>query len=276
MTVRVGLVQLKVGLDKAVNLQRMSVKVAEAAMNGAQMIVLPVGGLHARNTELIAALQEFFNAPYGMDTLDQYAEPLTGPSVRALCEAAASTKTLLVGGSIPERDGDRIYNTCVVVDAQGRVIGRHRKAHLFDIDIPGRITFCESDRLTSGNRVSVFATEFGAVGVGICYDLRFPDLAAACVRRHGARMMVYPGAFNTVTGPLHWSLLLRARAVDEQVWVLGCSSARNEEGYRAYGHSMVVDPMGRVVVEAGEEEVIAYATVGTLFIAGELSGGMCL
>lgn len=160
------------------------------------------------------------------------------------------------------------YNTCVVVSEDGNLVDIHRKVHLFDINIPGKITFKESERLTCGDKVTVVNSVFGSIGIGICYDLRFNDYAAQCARNGGAKILVYPGAFNTTTGPLHWELLLRARAVDEQVWTIGCSGARNADGYQAYGHSMVVDPYGKVVARAAESEEILYADIGNCWNNG--------
>jgi omega-amidase len=121
-----------------------------------------------------------------------------------------------------------------------------RKTHLFDIEIPGKIKFKESDTLTAGDSLSCVDTKYGKIGVGICYDLRFPELCMA-YRQRGAKLVVFPGAFNMTTGPVHWQLLQQARAVDNQLFIASCSPARNlEASYTAWGHSMVVDPFGEV------------------------------
>ena len=135
-----------------------------------------------------------------------------------LLEVAKACNVLLVGGSIPEKaEGGKTYNTCVVVGSDGSILAKHRKVHLFDIDVPGRITFKESDTLTGGDSITVVATPFGfSVGAGICYDIRFPELAMI-MRAKGCTLLLYPGAFNLTTGPAHWELLQRARAVDNQV-----------------------------------------------------------
>lgn len=146
---------------------------------------------------------------------------------------------------------------------------QHRKVHLFDIDVPGKITFKESDTLSPGSTVTIFDAggPFGKVGVGICYDIRFPELSLL-MAREGARLLVYPGAFNMVTGPAHWELLMRARAVDAQAYVIGASPARTEPPpppaagapkpkyahYTAWGHSIVVSPWGEVQAHAAEGE----------------------
>lgn len=175
---------------------------------------------------------------------------------------AAEAKSYLVGGSIPEygEDTKKWYNTALVFSPTGELIATHRKTHLFDIDIPGKITFRESEVLSPGNKVTIVdLPEYGKIGLGICYDVRFPELATIAARK-GAFMMVYPGAFNTTTGPLHWSLLARARAVDNQIYVAMCSPARDMSAtYHAWGHSLAVDPMAEVLSETDENESIVYA-----------------
>jgi omega-amidase len=156
----------------------------------------------------------------------------------------------------------KLYNTCTVWDPTGALIAKHRKMHLFDIDIPGRITFKESDSLTAGDSLSSFTTPWGKIGLGICYDLRFPQLSNILRFRDNCDMLIFPGAFNTTTGPAHWELLLRSRAVDNQLFVLACSPARNPDAsYQAYGHSSVVDPWGEVVATTSHEEDIVTATI---------------
>jgi len=132
--------------------------------------------------------------------------------------------------------------------------------HLFDIDIPGKITFRESGVLSPGNKITIVELpEYGKIAVAICYDVRFPELAMVAARK-GCFALIYPGAFNTTTGLLHWSLQGRARAMDNQVYVALCSPARDvEASYHAWGHSLVSDPMGQVLVEAGEKEETVYA-----------------
>ena len=142
------------------------------------------------------------------------------------------------------------------------MLGIHRKIHLFDINIPGKIQFQESKVLSPGSALTLIDTHYGKLGVGICYDMRFPEVAMIAARK-GAVAMIYPGAFNMTTGPLHWELIQRARAVDNQIYVSACSPARhNVDGeYVAWGHSTVVNPMGMVVAKAQEGEEIVYADI---------------
>ncbi|XP_006463431.1 hypothetical protein AGABI2DRAFT_194259 [Agaricus bisporus var. bisporus H97] len=222
----------------------------------------------------IVVLPECFNSPYGHVHFPVYAEDIgftsgkpydiassASESVKMLSDAAKETSTWLIGGSIPERDGrdGKVYNTCTVYNPKGELVVTHRKVHLFDIDIPGKITFKESETLTGGTTTNYFDTEFARIGLGICYDIRFPELAMISARQ-GCHVLVYPGAFNLTTGPLHWEMLQRGRAVDNQVFVGMCSPARDmSAGYHAWGYSMVVDPMGKVLAEAGESEDVIYA-----------------
>lgn len=172
---------------------------------------------------------------------------------------AIEAKAFLIGGSIPEYSTTtkKYYNTSLTFSPTGALLATHRKVHLFDVDIPGKIKFKESEVLSPGNKVTIVDLEgYGKIGVAICYDLRFPELAMVAARK-GAFALIYPGAFNLVTGKLHWQLLARARAVDNEVFVAMCSPARDMEAtYNAWGHSVVVDPMAEVLVEAGEGEEI--------------------
>lgn len=241
------------GADKDANLKHAREKVLEAAKAGANIVVLP----------------ECFNSPYGCDFFPSYAETLLpsppteeqSPSFHALRQMAKEARTYLVGGSIPELDTEtkKYYNTSLTFSPAGELLTTHRKVHLFDIDIPGKITFKESEVLSPGNKISVVdLPEYGRIAVAICYDIRFPELAMVAARK-GAFALIYPGAFNTTTGPLHWRLQGQARAMDNQVYVALCSPARGAEGYQAWGHSLVCDPMAEVLVEAGESEEIVYA-----------------
>lgn len=167
-----------------------------------------------------------------------------------------------MGGSIPEfvPETKKYYNTSLVFSPTGKLIATHRKTHLFDIDIPGKIKFMESEVLSAGNKITIVdLPEYGTIGLAICYDIRFPESAMIAARK-GCFLLVYPGAFNTTTGPLHWALLGRARAVDNEVYTALCSPARDVNGpYHAYGHSLVANPKGEILTEAAESEAIVYA-----------------
>jgi len=180
-----------------------------------------------------------------------------------LSEAAKENKIYLIGGSIPEKDPStfKIYNTSMVFNREGQMIAKHRKMHLFDIDIPGQITFKESKILTGGSEFTVFDTEYCKIGLGICYDIRFPELALLYTQM-GVKMLCYPGAFNMTTGPAHWELLQRARAVDCQSYVTAVSPARNPDStYTAWGHTTVVAPWGDIVATTEHDQAIVYADI---------------
>ena len=168
------------------------------------------------------------------------------PLFERLKHISADKKILLIAGSVPEEEGGKLYNTSYVFD-DGRYLGKHRKVHLFDVNIPGGIVFRESDVFTAGRENTVLDTKFGKIGVAICFDLRFPEMIKAMALA-GAKMIFAPAAFNTTTGPLHWELVLRARALDSQTFLCACSPARNMElSYHAWGHSAIVGPMGEIV-----------------------------
>ena len=228
---RVALIQMMVTADKGKNIETASGRIREAARNGADFAVLP----------------EMFCCPYQNDCFRPYGEPEGGEAQMALSRLAA------------ELEGDRVYNTCYVYGPDGQLLAKHRKAHLFDIDVEGGQRFRESDTLSPGSAVTTFATGFGTMGLCICFDLRFEELAR-CMCLRGAKVIFVPAAFNMTTGPAHWELLFRQRAVDNQCFTVGVSPARDEAGpYVAYGNSIAVDPWGTVLCRAGGEETILYA-----------------
>lgn len=233
--------QNKVTSDKELNNKNVREMVREAASKGAQVVVLP----------------EMFNCPYSTSIFPDYAESYPdGDTVNMLSQVAASEKIVLVGGSIPEKDGETIYNTSFTFGSEGQLLGRHRKLHLFDVNLPN-LMVRESSTLGFGSGLEIIDAGFCKIGVIICFDVRFPELARLLALA-GVQLLVIPAAFNTVTGPAHWDLTMRARAVDNQVYVVAASPARDEDaGYMVYGHSLVVNPWGEVSVQAGiGEEMI--------------------
>ncbi|KAL6596354.1 hypothetical protein ACP70R_047718 [Stipagrostis hirtigluma subsp. patula] len=173
-----------------------------------------------------------------------------------MSEVARRLQITLVGGSIAERSGNNLYNTCCVFGSDGKLKGKHRKIHLFDIDIPEKITFKQSKTLTAGQNPTIVDTDVGRTGIGICYDIRFQELAMLYAAR-GAHLICYLGAFNMTTGPLHWELLQRARAADNQLFVATCGPARDANAsYVAWGHSTLVGPFGEVIATTEHETTI--------------------
>jgi omega-amidase len=257
---RIALCQMPVSANKAKNLLTAQSYLGKAAETGAKLAILP----------------ECFNCPYDTSKFAEYAEKVgevgdgsgSSRTVEMLCAAARDSGMYIIGGSLPEiSDDGSIYNTSVSISSAGAIVAKHRKVHLFDIDcsLTGGIVFKESDALSAGSAVTVFdastVAEGMRVGVGICYDIRFPDLSMAMVRDAGASLLVFPGAFNMTTGPAHWELLARARAVDNQTFVAVCSPARWDEtaSYTPWGHSSVVDPWGQVVATTDHGPGIVFA-----------------
>jgi len=248
--VRVAVVQMRVEEDKTKNLAHCADLLKEAAALEPDLIVLP----------------EVWNSAYAVGAFrgnaERVEEAKTGPSLKLLRLFAKERKVWIVGGSIPEiDDSEKIYNAAPVVDDEGSLVAKHRKVHLFDVDVRDEIRFFESETLTPGNDVTVvpFRGKHG-LGCAVCYDMRFSELAIA-MRAKGASLLVYPGAFNTVTGPPHYHLLAKARALDAQAFVVAASPARNPDAsYQAYGYSLVVDPWGKEVAKAdGHHEQIIVA-----------------
>ena len=205
-------------------------------------------------------LPEMFCCPYQTENFPIYAEKEGGPIWQQLSAYAKQYGVYLIGGSMPEKDAEgNVYNTSYIFDREGKQIGKHRKVHLFDIDVKGGQTFKESDTLTAGDSDTVFDTEFGKIGVMLCFDIRFPELSRMMVN-DGARIVFVPAAFNMTTGPAHWELSFRTRALDNQIYMVGCAPARDvSAGYISWGHSIVTDPWGRVTGMLDENEGILLA-----------------
>jgi len=238
---KVALIQLAGGTgDKTADIALAGDKIREAAANGADFAVLP----------------EMFCCPYDNACFRNFGEAAGGQTQSALSRLAGELGIYVVGGSVPELADGNVYNTSYVYDRQGRELARHRKAHLFDIDVAGGQRFFESDTLTPGDQITTFDTEFGPMGLCICFDLRFEELAR-CMALRGAKCIFVPAAFNMTTGPAHWELLFRQRAVDNQCFTVGVSPARNMDV--AYGNSLAVDPWGTVLCRAEGEATVLYA-----------------
>jgi len=243
--VKIALVQMNVTLDKETNVHKAEEMIGKAAKLGAEIIVLP----------------EMFSTPYDNSYFPDFAEKCPGPTTNRLSEAARKHQIYLIGGSIPELDQEKIFNTSFIFDKNGNIIGRHRKMHLFDINVENGIRFMESDTLSPGNNVTVCDTEYGKIGIAICFDMRFPELLRL-MTDEGAEMVFIPAAFNMTTGPAHWRLTARMRAVDNQMFLCLASPARNtESSYVAYGHSLVCNPWGEVIAELEENEDVLITEI---------------
>lgn len=202
----------------------------------------------------LVALGEMFQCPYVTQNFPLYAEEEGGDTWQRLSQLAAKHQVYLSAGTVPELDGGKVYNTAYVFDRQGRQIAKHRKVHLFDIDVEGGQSFRESDTLSAGNQVTVFDTEFGKIGICVCFDFRFPELGRLMALK-GAKLILVPAAFNMTTGPAHWQIMFRSQALNNQCFVAGTSPARDEaSSYVAWGHSLLISPWGDIIKEADEKE----------------------
>lgn len=218
--------------------------------------------LSLKGTTDMVLLPEMCLTPYQNSAFVASAEPAEGPVNDRFAEIAKKAGVWLVAGTVAERGPNQeIYNTSYVFNPQGERIARCRKMHLFDIDIEGGVRFMESDTLTPGEEVVTFETPWGIMGLCVCFDIRFPELARQ-LALDGAQILFVPGAFNRSTGPLHWEVILRARAIDNQLWTAGCAPAcQPETGYCSWGHSILCDPWGKIVEQFGEDERVEVFTV---------------
>ena len=242
--IKIAAIQMSTVADKMENVRTVKTYLEKIKDENPDFVILP----------------EMFCCPYQTENFPIYAEKEGGPVWQQLSGYAKQYGIYLIGGSMPEKDAEgNVYNTCYVFDREGKQIGKHRKVHLFDIDVKGGQTFKESDTLTAGDSDTVFDTEFGKIGVMLCFDIRFPELSRMMVN-DGAKVIFVPAAFNMTTGPAHWELSFRTRALDNQIYMVGCAPARDvSAGYISWGHSIVTDPWGRVTGMLDENEGILLA-----------------
>jgi predicted amidohydrolase len=246
-------IQMCSGPDLDANLERARSLAREAADRGAALVVLPEvfawRGLRLHEHEVPSAVP--------------------GPVSDFLCRLAVELGVILVGGSFLERsehDG-KSYNTSLLIDAAGEILAIYRKMHLFDVDLPGEVTVRESDARVPGAEVVTAATAIGTLGMSICYDLRFPELYRRLARA-GATIVTAPSAFTAFTGAAHWEPLLRARAIENQVYVIAPNqTGTSPHGFADYGHSMIIDPWGAIVARAGDGEAVISAEIDAAYLA---------
>ena len=240
---RVAAVQMHCSADRTDNFSRAAALVAQAADQGADLVVLPeLFGSLGRNAEMRAA-----------------AEPLDGPTVAWASALAQQQHCSILAGSFVERDGEELFNTSVLLDPAGTLIAHYRKVHLFDVDVEGA-TSRESDTFCAGDDAVVATLADGTkLGLTICYDLRFPELFRIEALR-GAQLIAVPSAFTAATGADHWELLVRARALENQVAVIAAAQwGTSPDGVRRHGHALIVDAWGTVLAEAPSEGDVVIA-----------------
>jgi predicted amidohydrolase len=246
-------VQMSSGADRAANVARAHALVTEAARRGARLVVLP---------EVFAWRGPKVDEPRGT-------EPIPGPTTDALARLARELGITLCAGSLLETapDARRAFNTSCLFDPSGTLIARYRKIHLFDVDLPGRVSVCESETRAPGEDVVTVRTALGTLGLSICYDLRFPELYRRLVRA-GAQVLLVPSAFTFPTGAAHWEVLCRARAIEGQCYVIAADqTGTSPHGFADWGDSMIVDPWGRVLARAGDGEAIVLAEIDLAYLA---------
>lgn len=250
MRLTAAAIQMTSRSDVTGNLARATELGREAARRGAQLLVLP------ENFAFLAAADE-----ERADHAETLAAGSPGPIASALIGLARDTHCWVVGGGMPETSPQpgKVYNACVVVDPQGRLAAVYRKIHLFDVDLADGTSYHESRSTEAGETPVVAQTPWGGLGLSICYDLRFPELYRR-LGQLGARIVVVPAAFTLHTGKDHWHVLLRARAIENQVYVVAAGQYGHHHGQRVtYGHSLIVDPWGTPLAEAADGEGIVLA-----------------
>lgn len=207
-----------------------------------------------KNKVDIIVLPECFNAPYDTTQFAKYAEPKgKSKTYSFLQDLAKKARAIVIGGSYITKNKDNYYNTCYVFNENGEELGVYDKIHLFDIDLPDR-KYRESDVLSPGTKPLIVDTKFGKIGIGICFDIRFPKLAEY-YREKGCSILCYPGAFTMKTGKDHYEVLLKGLALNNQCFVIGCAPARDEDAsYVTWSNSTVINPWGDVLLICGHSE----------------------
>lgn len=243
---KIGVCQMNIVEDKSANILTADSYIRQAAQAGCRIVVLP----------------EMFVCPYVPTLFKRYAETFPeGKALEWMAKTAARERITIVGGSIPElAENDRIYNTSFIFDENGKMIAKHRKMHLADFYgvVPPLL---ESETVVSGDRVTVCNAGGTTLGIAICYDVRFPEVSREMALQ-GAKIIVFPAAFGMTTGAVHWELLMKSRAIDNQVFVVGAAPARTLGSTRQnWGHSLIVDPWGTVIAGLAEQEGLMLAEI---------------
>ena len=240
-------VQMRSDDDKERNLEVAIGLIGEAAAAGAKLVLLP---------------ETFSWRGPAVHDHDE-AEPVPGPTIERLAAVASRLEITLVAGSILERapDAGVPFNTSVVLGPDGALLARYRKVHLFDVAIPGKVEVRESARRGRGAEIVTADAPPAKLGLTVCYDLRFPELYRALARA-GAEVLCVPSAFTFPTGAAHWEVLLRARAIENQCWLLAANQhGPSGLGHADYGNSMIVDPWGTVVARASDGDRVITAEI---------------
>ena len=240
---RMAICQNKPSKDKQISIKKVESMISRAAWKGAQLIMLP----------------EIFYHPYELKEIAKLEEK-NSETINKLKEIAKQNKIYLCTGSTVEKEGNKRVNKSCLINPQGETILEYSKIHLFDVGFKGLKTK-ESLVFHSGNSINVADTELGKIGIIICYDIRFPELARSLALQ-GAEIILVPAAFHRISGEAHWDIFFRCRAVENQVFLAAACPARDMGAqYVTYGHSRIIDPWGSVISEAGTGEEIIFADI---------------
>lgn len=242
----IAAIQMTASSQKKENLTKTIRLIRKAKTNGAKVISLPEVFLWRGEKE-----QQF-----------QESETLQGPTFKTLKLLAKQLSIYLLAGSFLEQyTTTHSYNTSVLLGPQGKILGIYRKIHLFDVKVPGQIAIKESATKKAGNHIIARRTPLGIFGLSVCYDLRFPELYRKLSEKN-ADLIFVPSAFTAFTGKSHWETLLRARAIENQCYIIAPNqTGTNVYGYKDYGHSMIIDPWGTILAQASNKEGIIYASI---------------
>jgi predicted amidohydrolase len=244
-----SVIQLSSTADVTANLEQTTALISRAAGYGAQLVATP------ENTNFLGPMEEKVRR----------AEDWDGPTCTTISDLARKFGIYVLLGSFNQRSADpgRVYNTSALFDPDGAVVARYRKIHLFDVDLSERVRFRESDSVIPGETIEVASTPLGCIGLSVCYDLRFPELYGRLVEA-GAEILAVPSAFTMTTGRDHWEPLLRARAIENQCFVMAPAQwgTHDSRGTReSYGHAMMIDPWGNVIATAADGTGVAAAEI---------------
>jgi predicted amidohydrolase len=246
-------VQMLASDDKAANLKEAKHWIRQAATSGARVIALPEVFIW-RGTKKLER---------------ESAEPIPGPTSTAMAGLARELGIYLLAGSILEEipGSAKAYNTSLLIDPNGKLIARYRKIHLFDVDLANGVSLRESDTRAHGADVVVAQTELATMGLSVCYDLRFPELYRE-LTDSGAQMLFVPSAFTAFTGAAHWEILLRARAIENQVYVIAADQfGKSAKSFECHGHSMIIDPWGKILAELADGPGVISAEIDLEYLA---------
>ncbi len=253
MKFRVAAIQMLATDDKAANLAEAARWIREAAAQGANAVALP----------------EVFLWRGDRKNERQFAEPVPGPSSERMVALARELGIHLLAGSMLEEipGSGKVFNTSLLFDSNGQLVATYRKIHLFDVELVNRVSAQESATREFGDAVVVANSALCAMGLSICYDLRFPELYRALAYR-GAQLIFVPSAFTSYTGEAHWEPLLRARAIENQVYVVAPDQyGKNPKSFATHGHSMIIDPWGKIVAELPDGPGIVLADIDLDYLA---------